>query len=82
MSDMPSKEKEKIKALYESFEVLPLDARNAEESGEIEADLAKKGLPIETEDTMIAGIALSRGEKVVTRDEHYARIPGLKVLKY
>jgi predicted nucleic acid-binding protein len=31
---------------------------------------------------MTAGIALSRGETVVTADSDYARIPGLKVLKY
>ncbi len=31
---------------------------------------------------MIAGIAKANGEKIVTRDAHYTRIDGIKVLKY
>lgn len=76
------KEKEKIIELIESLEILNLDEKSARESGEIEAELLRKGISIETEDVMIAGIAIANGEKVITRDQHYARIPKLKVLKY
>jgi len=31
---------------------------------------------------MTAGIARLHGETIVTRDQHFARIPGIKVLKY
>ncbi|MBI2580289.1 PIN domain-containing protein [Candidatus Woesearchaeota archaeon] len=75
-------EKEKIAALAESFEVLPLDASSAKEAGEIEADLLARGVTIQAEDVMIAGIARLHGQKVVTRDNDYVRIPGLKILKY
>lgn len=75
-------EQDKIIELMESLEILPLDGRSAREAGEIEADLIAKGLAIQAQDVMIAGIARINGEKVVTRDEGYARIPGLKVLKY
>ena len=34
------------------------------------------------EDIMIAAIAKTHGEKVVTRDAHYSKIHGLKMLKY
>ncbi|MBI4162630.1 MAG: PIN domain-containing protein [Candidatus Aenigmarchaeota archaeon] len=79
---IPSREKEKIEMLISSLTVLSLNEKSAKEAGDIEADLIKKGLTIETEDIMVAGIARANGEKVVTRDAHYSRIPGLKVLKY
>jgi predicted nucleic acid-binding protein len=75
-------EKEKILDLFQSLDVLTLDEKSAREAGEIEAELLRKGLPIETEDMMSAGIARMHGETIVTRDQHFARIPGLKVLKY
>ena len=76
------KEKEKINELIKSFLIMPLDTAGAKEAAEIEAELFQEGQMIELEDIMIAGIARSRGEKVVTRDEHFARIKGLKVWKY
>lgn len=75
-------EKAKVNDLIQSLQILPLDEKSAKEAGEIEADLLRRGLPIETEDIMIAAIARVHGEKVVTHDAHYTRIPGLRVLKY
>lgn len=75
-------EQDKILELIESLELLPLDSRSAREAGEIEASLSAKGIEIQTEDVMIAGIARINGEKVVTRDNGYGCISGLKVLKY
>ncbi len=75
-------EKEKVNELLQSLVILNLDERSAKIAGEIEADLHHRGQPIETEDMMIAVITLSHGETIVTRDAHYTRIPGLRVLKY
>ena len=75
-------EKEKINNLLASLEILNLDEKSAKEAGEIEAELTNSGKIIETEDIMIAAIAKSNNEKIVTRDGHYAKINGLKVLKY
>lgn len=75
-------EKEKIQELIRSLNILPLDEKSAREAGEIEVFLIRKGIGIQTEDTMIAGIARAYSEMVITRDEHYSRIPGLRVLKY
>ncbi len=75
-------EQDKILELIESLEILPLDDRSAREAGEIEANLSAAGIEIQTEDVMIAGIARIAGEKLVTRDNDYVRVPGLKVLKY
>ena len=82
LSTRPDSEKRKVEELLDNLEKAPLDAPSAKRSAEVWAELSQRGVAIEAIDTMIAGIALSRGEKVVTRDEHYARIPGLKVLKY
>lgn len=76
------KEKEKINNFISALIVLPLNEKSAKEAGEIEADLIKRGVPIETADVMIAAITKFNGEKLVTRDEHYAKISGLKMLKY
>ncbi len=81
-SKKSEKEKSKIRELIKSLEILPLDSSSAEESAEIDAELTRHGIRIETEDIMIAAIAKVNGEKLVTRDQHFARIPGLRVLKY
>ncbi len=81
-SKKSEKEKNKIRGLISSLEILPLDLSSAEEAAEIEAELTRQGNRIGTEDIMIAAIAKVNGEKLVTRDQHFARIPGLRVLKY
>ena len=82
MAKLPEKEKAKINELILSMIVLRMDEKSAKEAGEIEAELIKSGNIIEIEDLMIAGIAKANGEKLVTNDEHYAKIPGLKMIKY
>lgn len=75
-------EKAKIDELLHSLIILELDEHSAKLAGEIEATLIRKGQVIDTEDCMIAGITINSGETLVTRDAHFARIPGLRVLKY
>ncbi len=82
LSKFTDKEKTKVKDLVLSITVLPLDEKSSMEAGEIAADMIQKGISIDPEDLMIAGIARANGEKLVTRDQDYAKIPGLKVLKY
>ncbi len=77
-----TEEKVKIDELLQSLIVLELNEHSAKLAGEIEAGLIRSGQIIDTEDCMIAGIAISNGETLVTRDAHFARIPGLRVLKY
>lgn len=82
LSKNSEEEKRKVEELLKSFNILPLEEESAKGAGEIEADLIKRGMPIESEDIMIAAIAKVNGEKVVTADEHFSRIAGLKVYKY
>ena|SRR3989338_9529213 len=76
------KEKKKINDFLSALTILPLDEKSSKESGEIEADLAKRGELIGIADIMIAAIAKSNGKKLVTRDGDYAKIHGLTLLKY
>ncbi|MEK6837705.1 MAG: type II toxin-antitoxin system VapC family toxin, partial [Nanoarchaeota archaeon] len=68
--------------LLASMNVLSLDSLSAKLAAEIEVEMERKGEAIQAEDVMIAGIAATNAETLVTNDAHYARISGLRVLKY
>jgi len=77
-----SKERTKVDGVLAALPILAFDGADAKRTAEIMFDLSGKGTPIEVEDAMIAGMAMCRGETVVTRDAHFAQIPGLRMLKY
>lgn len=57
--------------------------KDAKKAGEIEANLIKEGSIIDLEDIMIAGIAISRDEKIISRNiKHFNRIKNLKIETY
>jgi tRNA(fMet)-specific endonuclease VapC len=59
--------------------VLPFDADDAREAGEIRATLAKAGAPIGPYDILIAAQARRRAATLVTANaREFARVPGLK----
>lgn len=76
------KEQEKISLFLKGLTVYSLDEESAKKAGIIDGELIKKGLQIDTEDSMIAGIAITNNKKVLTRDQHFNRIEGLKVEAY
>ncbi|MDD9953086.1 MAG: PIN domain-containing protein [Candidatus Woesearchaeota archaeon] len=82
LGDCTEQERTKIAVLLEKLHVLELDEGAAKQAGEIDAHLIQAGKRIDPEDVMIAGIAMSGSETVLTRDAHFTRIPGLRVLKY
>ena len=62
------------------FQVLVFDRDDARVSGEIRAELARKGTPIGPFDTLIAGQALARGMTLVTANvREFSRVQGLKL---
>jgi predicted nucleic acid-binding protein len=71
-----------VQELLQSIVVLPFDEKAAKIAGELRQHMAAKGASIATQDGMIAAICLSTGETLVTRDADFAKIPGLRVLKY
>ena len=76
------REKQKISLFLKTINLFPLDGESAKIGGIIDGALIKKGLQIDAEDSMIAGIAMAKNESVLTRDSHFDRIEGLKVEKY
>jgi predicted nucleic acid-binding protein len=61
--------------------VLDLDEPSARRAGEIYRVLARAGMRIDRADALIAGIALSHGLQLLTRNvRHFERVPGLSVL--
>ena len=69
--------------LFKSINILSLDFDSALEAGEIQRKLKSSGKKIDPEDAMIAGVAKTRREKVLTRNEkHFKRINGLEIETY
>ena len=61
-------------------QILGFGASEAEKAGDLLAELAKRGVPIGLEDTLIAAVALTHGCAVVTRNvRHFERVPLLEV---
>ena len=59
--------------------ILPFDAEDAEEAGDIRAALERAGTPIGAYDVLIAAQARRRGATLVTANEReFARVPGLR----
>lgn len=77
------KEKDKVIEFLSSFIILNLDMKSAILAGEIEAKLSKRGEMIEIDDVMIAAIAKSNNESLVTKNKkHFERIDGLRIETY
>jgi tRNA(fMet)-specific endonuclease VapC len=59
--------------------VLPFDADDAREAGDIRAELERAGTPIGPYDMLIAAQARRRGATLVTANaREFARVPGLR----
>lgn len=54
----------------------------AEHYGQIKAELARAGTPIPDNDIWIAAVAREYKLPLATRDEHFAVVPGLKMLTW
>ena len=79
----PDKEKQKVIEVISSVNNLELDLESAKTAGEINGILIKKGEMIDPEDCMIAGIAQTNNESILTRNTiHLGRIKGIKIETY
>lgn len=72
----------KVKTILELFIVLPVDETIYEAFGRMSAGLYMQGNPIGDFDEVIAAIALCNDGSIITRDHHFEKIPGLKVIAY
>ena len=74
---------EKTRELFQSINILKFDLESAVKAGEIHRKLKLNGKVIDPEDSMIAGIAKTHNEIVLTRNQkHFSRIKDLKIEIY
>jgi predicted nucleic acid-binding protein len=73
---------QKIRRLLEAFVTLGIDRDTYECFAAISARLKSRGRPTNDFDELIAAITMTNGAAIVTRDEHFQHIPGLKVISY
>ena len=64
------------------FLILPFDGESAAVYADIAGALRESGDRISSFDELIASIALRHDDVLITRDDHYSRIPGLSVASY
>lgn len=82
-SDAPMSERRRVEEFTSSYGHADLGYNEARIAGEILGNLLTKGERIGLIDTMIASIAITRGETVLTRNpEHFERIEGITVEGY
>lgn len=79
-SSNPAKNTQSIEAFSARLEVLDYDAAAAQHTGQIRAELARKGCPIGPYGQMIAGHARSSGLILVSNNvREFERVPGLRL---
>src|SRR3989344_1225584 len=82
-SSQPDVEKLKVKLALEDQAILSLSDDSAEISGEIHGILIKTGKMIGVQDCMIAGIAIAKKDKILTRNvKDFSKIKGLGIESY
>ena len=77
-----AKNVEWVRRLLKQFLILPIDEQACETYGALSALLQEKGASIGDFDEVIASIALCYDRELITRDTHFSRISGLKILPY
>lgn len=73
---------EEIRKLLECFQVLELEQSVYEVFASLSARLLSEGKPVGAFDELIAAITLLQEEQIVTRDEHFKKVPGLELISY
>lgn len=76
----PGRQHDAVNALLAALTTLPLDAEAANRAAEVRRALEAKGNSIGMADSLIAGIVLTRGGRLLTRNHrHFDRVPDLLV---
>jgi predicted nucleic acid-binding protein len=73
-------EKEEFKDFFNAIKIYPYDKDCIEKSVFIERTLMQKGKLINRLDILIASICLAQGAGILTLDEDFKRVPGLKAI--
>ena len=82
-SHKPFEERNKVMKLLNGQIIIHFDNDSAEKAGEIDGNLIKEGKMIEPIDSMIAGIALIKKEKILTRNiKDFSKVRGIEIETY
>jgi tRNA(fMet)-specific endonuclease VapC len=73
---------ERTRELLGSFLLLEVDMESCEEAGRLGAALISRGETIGGVDLLVAAISKRHGQRLLTRDRAFARVPGLAVETY
>jgi len=75
------KQERAVGRLLEALSTLALDSPAADRASRVRRDLEKAGVPIGMADSLIAGIVLEHGGRLLTRNQrHFERVKGLPLV--
>ena len=73
---------QKVRKILEAFVVLDINEDTYEWFAALSAELKSGGESISDFDELIAAITMTNGAAIVSKDNHFKRIPGLSVISY
>jgi tRNA(fMet)-specific endonuclease VapC len=79
---LQNKEELKIFLSKDSIKIIDVTMETAEIFGELKSVLARKGRMIPLNDIWIAAHAIEYGSKLITYDEHFKNIDGVRIWEY
>ena len=82
VSSNPQKNLAEVKELLSNMEIYDLTMQACDEASTIYRDLRKEGRLIGEFDTLIAAIAKTNTQTLLTRDEHFSRVTGINLLEW
>jgi len=82
-SSRPIEEAKKVRHLLDTLDILEFSTAASETFGKLSIELQRKGNNIGDFDLLIASIALTHGEPLLTKNaKHFSKVPGLAVEGY
>lgn len=76
------RDRQRITAFFDVLQNVPTDNRLWEETTELAWTLDRRGWVIPAPDILIAASALRIGATILTQDNHFVNIPGLRVRRW
>lgn len=81
-SNKPERQKEKVRDVVDSKNVVPNGEKISSRAGRIHGKLINQGERIQSFDTVIAATAIQEGEKLLTNDRDYSKIDEVELENY
>ncbi len=82
-SSRPIEEAKKVRHLLDTLDILEFSTAASEAFGKLSIEFQRKGNDIGDFDLLIASIALTNGEPLLTKNaKHFSKVPGLAIESY